>query len=120
MKHQHLKFALGVRLSPRAHFETSLVMVIYYGTRYDVISSRWSSHFRVNCMFFQLISEIKVKLVDNMIQSNYLCVILHVNPRTHKQIHTPIVLQGGWMEPISVVFDILQYFETILPLVENL
>ena len=95
MKRQHLKFALGVRLSPRAHFETSLVMVSYYDTRYDVISSRWSSHFRVNCMFFQLISEIKVKLVDNMIQSNYLCVILHVNPRTHKQIHTPIVLQGG-------------------------
>ena len=58
-----------------------------------------------------------------MIESNYLCVILHVNPRTYKQIHTPIVLQGRggrWMEPLSVVFDMLQYFETILPLAESL
>ena len=63
-----------------------------------------------------------------MIQSNYLYryVILHVNPRTYKQIHTPIVLQGrggggwGWMEPLSGVFDMFQYFETILPLAESL
>ena len=27
---------------------------------------------------------------------------------------------GGWMEPLPGVFDMLQYFETILPLVENL
>ena len=26
----------------------------------------------------------------------------------------------GWMEPLPGVFDMLQYFETILPLVENL
>ena len=26
----------------------------------------------------------------------------------------------GWMEPLPGVFDILQYFETMLPLVENL
>ena len=26
----------------------------------------------------------------------------------------------GWMEPLSGVFDVLQYFETILPLVESL
>ena len=29
-------------------------------------------------MFFQLFSTIKVKLVNEMMQSNYLCVILHV------------------------------------------
>ena len=43
-----------------------------------------------------------------------------LNPRTYKQIHTPTVVQGGgggWMEPFPRVFDILQYFETILPLV---
>ena len=28
--------------------------------------------------------------------------------------------EGEWMEPLSGVFDMLQYFETILPLVENL
>ena len=31
-------------------------------------------------MFFQLFSEIKVKLVDKMMQSNYLSDILHVKP----------------------------------------
>ena len=29
-------------------------------------------------MFFQLLSGIKVKAGDQMMQSNYLCVILHV------------------------------------------
>ena len=27
---------------------------------------------------------------------------------------------GGWMEPLPGVFDMLQYFESILPLMENL
>ena len=44
------------------------------------------------------------------------------------QIHTPTVVQGGgggggeggWIEPLTGVFDMLHYFETILPLVEGL
>ena len=48
------------------------------------------------------------------------------------QIHTPTVEQGSgggggglgvgvlWMEPLPGVFDMLQYFEAILPLVESL
>ena len=28
--------------------------------------------------------------------------------------------KGGWMEPLPGVFDMLQYFETILSLVESL
>ena len=44
--------------------------------------------------------------------------------RTSTQIHTPTVLQegwgGGWMEALPGVFDLLQYFETILRLVESL
>ena len=49
-----------------------------------------------------------------------------INPRTYTQIHTPTVVQGrvggggGWMEPLPGVFDMLKYFETILPLVESL
>ena len=37
------------------------------------------------------------------------------NPRMYTQIHTPTVVQGkrGLMEPLSCVFDMLQYFETI-------
>ena len=46
------------------------------------------------------------------------------NPRMYTQIHTPTVVQGGGgrevMEPLPEVFDMLQYFETILPLVESL
>ena len=35
--------------------------------------------------------------------------------------HTPTVVQGGggWMEPLPRVFDMMQYFETILPSVES-
>ena len=45
-----------------------------------------------------------------------------VNPRTNRQIHTPTVVRGGGgVDGTSPrVFDILQYFETILPLVESL
>ena len=43
------------------------------------------------------------------------------NLRTYTQIHTPTVVQGGGgMEPLPGVFDMFQYFETILPLVESL
>ena len=47
-------------------------------TRYDVVSSRWSSHFWVKMYDFQLFSGIKVKFVDKKMQSNYLCVTLRV------------------------------------------
>ena len=46
-------------------------------------------------------------------------LFIHVNPRTYMQIHTPIVIQEGWMDPPRV-FDMLQYFETILPAEESL
>ena len=38
------------------------------------------------------------------------------------QIHTPPWYKGAgaWMEPLLGVFDMLPYFETILPLVESL
>ena len=47
---------------------------------------------------------------------------LQLNPRTYI-IHPPTVVQGGGgglMEPLPRDFDMLQYFKTILPLVENL
>ena len=44
------------------------------------------------------------------------------NPRTYTQIHTPTKVQkgGGLIESLPAVFDMLQYFEMILPLVESL
>ena len=47
-------------------------------TRYDVISSRWSSHFWVKMHVFQLFSRIKEKRLDKMMQSNFLFVVLLV------------------------------------------
>ena len=46
-----------------------------------------------------------------------------INPWKYTQSHTPIVVQVqgvGLMEPLSRVFDMWQYFKTILPSVENL
>jgi len=46
-----------------------------------------------------------------------------VNPRTYTQIYTPTVIQGvgeGFMKPLPRVFDMLQYFESILPSVKSL
>ena len=42
--------------------------------------------------------------------------------RTRKLIPLPWykVGRGGWMEPLPRVFDMLQYFETTLSLVESL
>ena len=44
------------------------------------------------------------------------------NTRTYTKIHTPTMVQRwrGLMEPLPAVFYMLQYFETILPLVESL
>ena len=47
-------------------------------------------------MFFQLLSTIKVKLVDKMMQSTYLYVILHVK---HKKLPIPAVfylISNSW------------------------
>ena len=57
------------------------------------------------------------KLGNDFIISCYRTLI---NPPTYTQIFTPTVVQGGWMEPVPGVFDMLQYFETILPSVESL
>ena len=47
--------------------------------------------------------------------------VLVINPRTYMQIHTPTVVQGSGVDgPPPRVFDMLQYFETILPSVESL
>ena len=45
-----------------------------------------------------------------------------LTPDVHA-IHTPTVVQGeggGLMGPLPAVFDMLQYFESILPLVDSL
>ena len=44
---------------------------------------------------------------------------LYINPRTYTEIHTPTVVQGGVNETSPRVFDMLQYFKTIVPSVES-
>ena len=47
-------------------------------TRYNFINSRCSNHFWFKFMFSQLLSTIKVKIVDKMMQNSYLSVILYI------------------------------------------
>ena len=72
---------------PLVHFKTSLEMSVTMVTRCDVISSRWSSHFlSENACFFQILSTIKEKLVDEVIQSSYLCCF------TYQAQKTPVLI----------------------------
>ena len=52
-------------------------------TRYDVISSRWSSHFGVEIHVFLTSFNNKLNLVVKIMQSAYLRVIFHVK---HKKL----------------------------------
>ena len=58
----------------------------------------------------------------NAYDSCLFVVYTKLNPRTYMytQNHNPTVVQGGVMEPFLRVFDMLQYFKTILPLAESL
>ena len=80
IKHQHLTFSVTVRLSLARIVRQVQWWSVSMVTRYDVISSRWSSHFEWKCVFFffQLFSTMKVNLVAEIMQSAYLCVIIHV------------------------------------------
>ena len=78
IKHQHLTFSVDVRLSLARILRQVQWWSVSMVTRYDVISSSWSSHFEWKCVFFQLFSTIKVNLVAEIMQSAYFCVIIHV------------------------------------------
>ena len=88
---------------PRTHFETSVVKISYYGygTRYDVISSGWSSHFWVKMLVFSTsFNNLKVKIRDEMMLSAYLCVILYVK---HKKL--PFLAVLAWFPIVDKIQD---------------
>ena len=88
---------------PRTHFETSVVKISYYGygTRYDVISSGWSSHFWVKMLVFSTsFNNLKVKIRDEMMLSAYLCVILYVK---HKKL--PFLAVLAWFPILGKIQD---------------
>ena len=75
--------------------------------RYEVISSRWSSHFwvKMHVFFFPFLSTIKVKLVGETTRSNYFFFILHVyNINSHcfysppRAAPPPIKYTSSWRE----------------------
>ena len=72
-------------------------------TRYDVISSRWSSHFLSENGCFSTSFRNKSKACDKMMQSNYLCVILHVK---RKKLLIPTVF--AWF--LILVIKQLRYY----------
>ena len=79
----------------------------------------WSQHiFEVKKSFVNKLNLVKH---SSFLPRNIL-LDLYFNPRTYKQINTPPWYKGGggWMDPLPGVFDMFQYFETILPLVESL
>ena len=78
----------------------------------------WSQHiFEVKKSFVNKLNLLKR---SSFLPRNIL-LDLYFNPRTYKQINIPPSYKGRrWMEPLPRVFDMLQYFETILPLVESL
>ena len=79
---------------PRAHFERSLVMVSYYG--YEIWRSRWSSHFWIKMHVFKLLPTMKLKLVDEMVESVYLCIILHVKNKKWSFIEVLTWINKKW------------------------
>ena len=66
----------------RLSFARILRQVLWWSvtmvTRYDVVSTRWSSHISVQMHVFSTSFNNKSKNMAKMIQSAYLCVILHV------------------------------------------
>ena len=63
-------------------------------TRYDVISRGGQDNFKWKYMFFQLLSTIKVNLVAKIMQSAYLCVIIHVKQLPFLAVLTWFLILG--------------------------
>ena len=99
IKHQHLRLSVAVRLFLALILRQVKWWSVTMVTRYDVISSRWSTHFLVYFLF-QLFSTIKEKFVDKMRQSSYFCIILHVK---HKKL--PILPVFTWFLILGRIQD---------------
>ena len=65
-------------------------------TRYDVISSRWSSQFWVKIHVFQLLSTIIVTLVAKIMQRAYLCVIFHLKHKKNNSSRGFDLIPNSW------------------------
>ena len=74
--------------------------------RYDTISSRWSSHFWVKMHAVSTFFRNKSKPVDKMMQSNYLCVILHVQ---RKKLFILTVFTWFLINPRWWLWDLQQH-----------
>ena len=74
--------------------------------RYDAISSRWSSHFWVKMHAVSTFFRNKSKPVDKMMQSNYLCVILHVQ---RKKLFILTVFTWFLINPRWWLWDLQQH-----------
>ena len=93
-KHQHLTFSVDGRLSLARSLRKVQWWSVSMVTRYDVIRSRWSSRFERKCIFLQLFSTIKVNLVAKIMQSAYLCVIVHVKQLPFLAVITWFLILG--------------------------
>ena len=95
IKHQHLTFSVDGRLSLARILRQVQWWSVSVVTRYDVINSRWSSHFEWKCMVFShLFATIKVNLVAKIMQSAYLCDIIHVKQLPFLAVSTWFLILG--------------------------
>ena len=88
----------------RLSFARILRQVLWWSvtmvTRYDVVSTRWSSHISVQMHAFSTSFNNKSKNMAKMIQSAYLCVILHV-----KRKKLPFLAVLTWFLIIDKIQD---------------
>ena len=100
---------------------------------YDNVANFWSvNNFASVRLFFPLFNASMSPFKEAIVRYEYFLLLTRrqiwkislFNPRTYAQIHTPTVVQGegggGVDGTLPGVFDMLQYFETILPSVESL
>ena len=89
--------------------ETSLIALSH------VLRTSFSLVYNTEFDFFAK-NFIRVAVVGNKFGLNltFGCIRKFISPRWYKGG------RGGWMVPLLRVFDMLQYFEKILPLVESL
>ena len=90
--------------------ETSLIALSH------VLRTSFSLVYNTEFDFFAK-NFIRVAVVGNKFGLNltFGCIRKFISPRWYKGVGG-----GGWMVPLLRVFDMLQYFEKILPLVESL
>ena len=94
IRYQHLTFSVDVRLSLARILRQVQWWSVSMVTRYDVISTRWSSHFEWKCIFSNFFFKNKSKSCDQNHAKCYSCVIIHVKQLSFLAVLTWFLILG--------------------------